>query len=54
MLPELALTAMDELVKMAQAFEPLWIPSFEGGSKTLSYEDYLQVFPRELLVMCLR
>ncbi|ERN00427.1 hypothetical protein AMTR_s00100p00082880 [Amborella trichopoda] len=37
---------MDKLVKMAQAFERLWIPSFEGGSETLSYEEYLQVFPR--------
>ncbi|KAL4182418.1 hypothetical protein AMTRI_Chr11g93270 [Amborella trichopoda] len=46
MLAELALTAMDELVKMAQASEPLWIPSFEGGSETLNYEEYLLVFPR--------
>ncbi|ERM95723.1 hypothetical protein AMTRI_Chr08g165250 [Amborella trichopoda] len=46
MLAELALTSMDELVKMAQASEPLWIPSFEGRSETLNYEEYLQVFPR--------
>ncbi|ERN02306.1 hypothetical protein AMTRI_Chr09g38140 [Amborella trichopoda] len=45
MLAELALTAMDEFVKMAQASEPLWNPSFEGGSETVNYE-YLQVFPR--------
>ncbi|KAL4181575.1 hypothetical protein AMTRI_Chr12g271840 [Amborella trichopoda] len=58
MLAELVLTTMDELVKMAQASQPLWIPSFEGGSETLNYEEYMQVFPRcmgrELLVMCLR
>ncbi|ERN05784.1 hypothetical protein AMTR_s00006p00255010 [Amborella trichopoda] len=45
-LAKVALTAMDESVKMAQASEPLWIPSFEGGSETLNYEEYLQVLPR--------
>ncbi|KAL6004517.1 Homeobox-leucine zipper protein ANTHOCYANINLESS 2 [Asimina triloba] len=43
---ELALAAMDELVKMAQADEPLWIPSLEGGKEALDYEEYLRVFPR--------
>ncbi|XP_068649700.1 homeobox-leucine zipper protein ANTHOCYANINLESS 2 [Aristolochia californica] len=46
MLLELALAAMDELVKMAQTGEPLWIPSLEGGKETLNYEQYLQAFPR--------
>ncbi|XP_010919250.2 homeobox-leucine zipper protein ROC5 isoform X1 [Elaeis guineensis] len=46
MLLELALAAMDELVKMAQMVEPLWIPSLEGGKETLNYEEYERVFPR--------
>ncbi|XP_077234598.1 homeobox-leucine zipper protein ANTHOCYANINLESS 2-like isoform X2 [Tasmannia lanceolata] len=43
---ELALAAMDELVKMVQTDEPLWLPSLEGGKETLNYEEYLRVFPR--------
>ncbi|KAG6501791.1 hypothetical protein ZIOFF_041675 [Zingiber officinale] len=43
---ELALTAMDELVKMAQMEEPLWISSLDGGRETLNYEEYHQNFPR--------
>ncbi|XP_072961587.1 homeobox-leucine zipper protein ROC5-like isoform X1 [Typha angustifolia] len=46
MLLELALTAMDELVKMAQMGDPLWIRSLEGGKDALNYEEYLQGFPR--------
>jgi len=37
---ELALAAMDELVKMAQTGEPLWIRSLEGGREILNYEEY--------------
>lgn len=43
---ELALAAMDELVKMVQAGEPLWIPSLDGGKETLNYEEYVRSFPR--------
>ncbi|XP_077248553.1 homeobox-leucine zipper protein ANTHOCYANINLESS 2-like isoform X2 [Tasmannia lanceolata] len=43
---ELALAAMDELVKMAQSDDPLWLPSLEGGKVTLNYDEYLRVFPR--------
>ncbi|KAJ3706645.1 hypothetical protein LUZ61_010350 [Rhynchospora tenuis] len=46
MLLELALSAMDELVKMAQMEEPLWIPSLEGGKETLNYEEYNRSFNR--------
>ncbi|KAJ4816331.1 Homeobox leucine zipper protein [Rhynchospora pubera] len=46
MLLELALAAMDELVKMAQMEEPLWIPCLEGGKATLNYEEYLCSFNR--------
>ncbi|PNY16387.1 homeobox-leucine zipper protein anthocyaninless 2-like [Trifolium pratense] len=40
MLLELALVAMDELVKMAQTNEPLWIRSVEGGREILNHEEY--------------
>ncbi|KAF3338272.1 homeobox-leucine zipper protein ROC5-like protein [Carex littledalei] len=46
MLLELALAATDELVKMAQMEEPLWIPCLEGGKETLNYEEYLRGFNR--------
>uniref|UniRef100_A0A5B6ZTB9 Putative homeobox-leucine zipper protein ANTHOCYANINLESS 2 isoform X2 n=1 Tax=Davidia involucrata TaxID=16924 RepID=A0A5B6ZTB9_DAVIN len=42
---ELALTAMDELVKIAQSEEPLWLRSLEGGREMLNHEEYLRTFP---------
>ncbi|KZV57631.1 homeobox-leucine zipper protein ANTHOCYANINLESS 2 [Dorcoceras hygrometricum] len=41
---ELALSAMDELVKMAQTDEPLWIKSLEGGREVLNHEEYFNTF----------
>lgn len=41
---ELALAAMDELVKMAQTDEPLWIRSLEGGRDVLNHDEYLRTF----------
>ncbi|GLT84529.1 hypothetical protein SLE2022_027540 [Rubroshorea leprosula] len=41
---ELALAAMDELVKMVQIGEPLWIRSLEGGRDVLNYDEYLRTF----------
>ncbi|CAN6480727.1 unnamed protein product [Victoria cruziana] len=46
MLAELALVAMDELVKMTNTDRPLWIPSSESGRETLNYDEYLRAFPR--------
>ncbi|WOL00101.1 homeobox-leucine zipper protein ROC5-like [Canna indica] len=43
---ELALAAMDELVKMAQMVEPLWIPSLNGGGETLNCVEYERCFAR--------
>nr|CAD1821380.1 unnamed protein product [Ananas comosus var. bracteatus] len=43
---ELALAAMEELVKMAQMEEPLWIPTFDGTAETLNYDEYRSTFPR--------
>ncbi|KAG9154860.1 hypothetical protein Leryth_025221 [Lithospermum erythrorhizon] len=42
---ELALAAMAELFKMAQAEEPLWIRSQEGGKEFLNYDEYMRTFP---------
>uniref|UniRef100_A0A0D6QZY6 Homeobox domain-containing protein n=1 Tax=Araucaria cunninghamii TaxID=56994 RepID=A0A0D6QZY6_ARACU len=42
---ELAIIAMDELVKMARMQEPLWIRGVED-KETLNYEEYLRQFPR--------
>ncbi|XP_059651469.1 homeobox-leucine zipper protein ANTHOCYANINLESS 2-like isoform X2 [Cornus florida] len=41
---ELALAAMDELFKMAQTDEPLWVRSLEGGRELLNQEEYLRTF----------
>ncbi|GAB4844434.1 Homeobox-leucine zipper protein ANTHOCYANINLESS 2 [Ancistrocladus abbreviatus] len=41
---ELALAAMDELVKMAQTNEPLWLRSVEGGREILNHEEYMNTF----------
>ncbi|KAB2052310.1 hypothetical protein ES319_A12G111700v1 [Gossypium barbadense] len=41
---ELALAAMDELVKMAQTDEPLWIKNIEGGREMLNHDEYLRTF----------
>lgn len=44
MLLELALSAMDELVKLAQIDEPLWIRSLEGGREILNHDEYSRTF----------
>ncbi|KAE8709401.1 Homeobox-leucine zipper protein ROC6 [Hibiscus syriacus] len=44
MLLELALAAMDELVKMAQTDEPLWIKRLEGGREILNHDEYSRTF----------
>lgn len=41
---ELALAAMEELVKMAQTDEPLWFRGFEGGREILNDDEYLRGF----------
>uniref|UniRef100_A0A2P2MR03 Uncharacterized protein MANES_05G039400 n=1 Tax=Rhizophora mucronata TaxID=61149 RepID=A0A2P2MR03_RHIMU len=41
---ELALAAMDELVKMAETDEPLWIRGLEGGREVLNREEYFRTF----------
>ncbi|XP_010523728.1 PREDICTED: homeobox-leucine zipper protein HDG1-like [Tarenaya hassleriana] len=41
---ELALAAMDELVKIAQAREPLWVRSSDSGREVLNHEEYERNF----------
>lgn len=44
---ELAVTAMEELIRMAQTEEPLWMPS-SGiiSSEILCEQEYARIFPR--------
>ncbi|KAF0933297.1 hypothetical protein E2562_017082 [Oryza meyeriana var. granulata] len=43
---ELAISAMDELVKMAQMDDPLWVPALPGApsKEVLNFEEYLHFF----------
>ncbi|KFK30661.1 hypothetical protein AALP_AA6G011000 [Arabis alpina] len=41
---ELALTAMDELVKLAHSEEPLWVKSLDGERDELNQEEYMRTF----------
>lgn len=47
MVIELAVTAMEELVRMAQTEEPLWMPT-SGiiSTETLCEQEYARMFPR--------
>ncbi|KAL7214336.1 hypothetical protein ACSBR1_026699 [Camellia fascicularis] len=42
---ELALRAMDELVKLAQIDNPLWVRSLDGGREVLNHEEYMRICP---------
>lgn len=44
---EIVNVALEELVKMASAREPLWIRSFETDRDILNYDEYLKEFPIE-------
>ncbi|XVF52028.1 hypothetical protein PTKIN_Ptkin04bG0232400 [Pterospermum kingtungense] len=41
---ELAMSSMDELVKMCRANEPLWIRSNENGKELLNLEEHARMF----------
>ncbi|KAJ8556283.1 hypothetical protein K7X08_023041 [Anisodus acutangulus] len=43
---ELAVAAMEELIRLAQNGEPLWIRSLENSSEILLEEEYVRTFPR--------
>ncbi|KAI7752028.1 hypothetical protein M8C21_009209 [Ambrosia artemisiifolia] len=42
---EIVNLAVEELVQMASAGEPLWIKSLETGREILNYDEYLSKFP---------
>lgn len=42
---ELAVSSLDELMKMCQATEPLWIRSKESSKEVLNIEEYVKMFP---------
>lgn len=46
MIIELAVAAMEELIRMAQTGEPLWVPSPDNSVKVLCEEEYVRTFPR--------
>ncbi|KAK1303505.1 Homeobox-leucine zipper protein ROC2 [Acorus calamus] len=46
MVIELAVAAMEELVRMAQIGEPLWVPGLDNPMEILSEEEYVRTFPR--------
>ncbi|XP_057475652.1 LOW QUALITY PROTEIN: homeobox-leucine zipper protein ROC3-like [Actinidia eriantha] len=41
---ELAMSSMDELVKMCQISEPLWIRNDENGKEVLNFEEHARMF----------
>ncbi|XVF09823.1 hypothetical protein REPUB_Repub07fG0129700 [Reevesia pubescens] len=41
---DVALAAMDEVIKMAQMDNPLWIKDMDGGMETLNVEEYRRTF----------
>ncbi|KAL1805973.1 hypothetical protein ACET3Z_029041 [Daucus carota] len=43
---EQASAAIEELLRMAQAGEPLWIPNTDNGIERLSKNEYLSSFPK--------
>ncbi|CAM6012247.1 unnamed protein product [Sphagnum balticum] len=43
---DLAVTAMEELLRMSQADQPLWMPVDSGNIELLNYEEYTLQFPR--------
>ena len=46
MIIELAVAAMEELIRMAQTGEPLWMTSLDGASTVLNEDEYIRTFPR--------
>ncbi|XP_054786163.1 homeobox-leucine zipper protein ANTHOCYANINLESS 2-like isoform X2 [Prosopis cineraria] len=44
MLIDLALSAMEELMKMAQGDAPLWIKTLDGENEVLNFEEYTRIF----------
>lgn len=41
---ELAVTAMDELLRLAESDSPIWMASMDGGKETLNTVEYMRTF----------
>lgn len=46
MIIELAVAAMEELIRIAQMGEPLWTVSLDGTTTILNEDEYIRTFPR--------
>ncbi|GFP79075.1 homeobox-leucine zipper protein meristem l1 [Phtheirospermum japonicum] len=46
MIIELAVAAMEELIRMAQSGEPLWLPTIDNSIEALNEDEYIRIFPR--------
>ncbi|XP_077243537.1 homeodomain GLABROUS 2 isoform X1 [Tasmannia lanceolata] len=46
MVIELAVAAMEELIRMAQIGEPLWLPGLDHSIEILTEDEYVRMFPR--------
>ncbi|KAG8640642.1 homeobox-leucine zipper protein HDG2 isoform X2 [Manihot esculenta] len=46
MIVELAVAAMEELFRMAQMGDPLWMSSLDGTDDVLNEDEYIRIFPR--------
>ncbi|GMH12050.1 hypothetical protein Nepgr_013891 [Nepenthes gracilis] len=46
MIVELAVAAMEELIRIAQVNEPLWMAGIDGAINVLNEEEYTRTFPR--------
>lgn len=42
---DLAMSSMDELVKMCQSSQPLWIRNSENGREVLNLQEHARMFP---------
>lgn len=42
---ELAMSSVNELVKMCQSGQPLWVPKGENGREVLNVEEHARMFP---------
>ncbi|KAL3624979.1 Homeobox-leucine zipper protein MERISTEM L1 [Castilleja foliolosa] len=46
MIIELAVAAMEELIRTAQTGEPLWLPTIDNSVEALNEDEYVRIFPR--------
>ena len=46
MIIEIAVAAMEELIRMAKMGEPLWMTSLDGNTTVFNEDEYIRTFPR--------